>query len=85
MQNDRVTALVSESSAVSFWFPQYPHRMPPPLIVHSRHDPLAPLSDAMHLVDIAWGLNREAVMAIYDGTDHVLTGGAYKRGQCADR
>ena len=29
VEDDRVAALVSESSGVSSWFPQHPHRMPP--------------------------------------------------------
>lgn len=50
--------------------------MPPLLIVHSRGDPVVPLSDALHLADIARSLKREPAMAMYDGTDHVLTGAA---------
>jgi carboxymethylenebutenolidase len=76
VQDDRVAALVSESAGVSTWFPRHPHRMPPLLIVHSRDDPIAPLSDAMHLAELARSLQAEPVMAIYDGNDHVLTGAA---------
>lgn len=73
-RNDTVAALVSESAGVSTWFPSAPRRMPPLLIVHSRGDPVVPLGDALRLAGIAHSLGSEAALAIYDSSDHVLTG-----------
>ncbi|MGE5201614.1 MAG: alpha/beta hydrolase family protein [Acidobacteriota bacterium] len=73
-QNERIAALVSESSGVSTWFPASPRRMPPLLIVHSRDDETVPLSNALRLAQIARGLGVEPEIALYSGRDHVLTG-----------
>jgi dipeptidyl aminopeptidase/acylaminoacyl peptidase len=74
VQNDRISALVSESAGVSTWFPPHPMRMPPLLIVHSREDTTVPMSDAEHLAEIARSFRVEPEFALYDGRKHVLTG-----------
>jgi carboxymethylenebutenolidase len=76
VQNDRIAALVSESSGFSTWFPAKPIRMPPVLIVHSREDSLIPLSDAVRLGEIARRFDIEPEFASYDGRAHILTGSA---------
>lgn len=77
-QNQRIAALVSESSGVSSWFPASPRRMPPLLIVHSQDDKTVPLSNALRLAEIARRLSVEPQIALYGGSDHVLTGAAAK-------
>jgi carboxymethylenebutenolidase len=74
VQNERIAALVSVSSGVSTWFPANPSRMPPLLIVHSRDDTIVPLSDALHLAEIARRLAVEPRLVLYDGKNHLLTG-----------
>lgn len=74
VQDDRVAALVSESAGVSTWFPSTPIRMPPLLIVYSREDGTVPLSEAIHLGEIARRLHVEPEIALYEGSEHLLTG-----------
>ena len=77
-QNERIAALVSESSGVSTWFPANPRRMPPLLIVHSRDDETVPLSNALRLAQIARQFRVEPQIVLYGGKDHVLTGATAK-------
>jgi dipeptidyl aminopeptidase/acylaminoacyl peptidase len=74
VQDDRIAALVSESSGVSTWFPPHPTRMAPLMIVHSREDATVPLSNAEQLAEIARSFRVEPEFALYDGRQHVLTG-----------
>jgi carboxymethylenebutenolidase len=74
VQDDRIAALVSESSGVSTWFPPHPTRMAPLMIVHSREDANVPLSNAEQLAEIARSFGVEPEYALYDGRQHVLSG-----------
>ncbi len=78
-QDDRIAALVSESSGISTWFPKSPRRMPPLLSVHSRNDELVPLADDEKLNAVAERFGAKPEMLVLEGKEHLLAGASAER------